>query len=104
MLKIWSRVSNGLILSIMDFRMITLKILYATIRELTMENPIELGQDLAPEDNLLECFNIEEFPNLKSEAWKSCTFHPDFPDLDCLKYHRNVLFQPFDQEGLRMDR
>ena len=83
------------------------KILDATLRGLTMENPIEFGQDLAPEDDLLECSNIGVFPDLNSEAWESCTFNPDFPDLDRLKeivkLHGNVLFQPFDQEGLRVE-
>ena len=50
-----------------------------------MENPIEFGQDLTPEDDLLKCSNIGVFPDLKLEAWESCTFNPDFPDLDRLK-------------------
>ena len=72
-----------------------------------MENPIKFSQDFAPEDDLLECSNIGLFPDLKSEFWESCTFNPDFPDLNRLKeivkYHGNVLFQPFDQEGLRVE-
>ena len=35
-----------------------IKILDATIRGLTKENPIEFGQDLAPEDDLSECSRI----------------------------------------------
>ena len=51
------------------------------IRGLSMENPIEFGQDLATEDDLLECSNVGLFQDLKSEAWESCTNNPDFPDL-----------------------
>ena len=39
----------------------------ATIRGLTIENPIELGQYLAPEDELLECSIIGVFQDLKSK-------------------------------------
>jgi len=62
-----------------------IKILNSTIRGLTIENPIDFGQDLAPEDELLECSNIGMFTDLKLEALECCTFNPDFPDLDRLK-------------------
>ena len=41
-----------------------IKILDATVRGLTMENPI----GFAPEDDLLECSNVRSFTDLKSEA------------------------------------
>ena len=37
-------------------------------RGLIMENPINLGQDLAPEDDLLEGSTIEVFPDVNLEA------------------------------------
>ena len=86
--------------------MTTFKILDAKIRGLTYENPIEFGQDLAPEDDLLENSTIEVFPGLNLEPWESCHFNPDFPDLNRLKhivrYHGSVFFRPFDYEGLRV--
>ena len=39
-------------------------------RGLIMENPIDFGQDLAPEDDLLEKFAVGVFPDLNSEAWE----------------------------------
>ena len=80
-----------------------IKILDATVRGLTVENPIELGQDLAPEDDLLEGSTIWLFPDLILEAWESCHFNPDFPELDLLKdivNHGKTLSQAFDHEGL----
>ena len=66
--------------------------------------PIEFSQDIAPEDDLLE--NLDVFPSQVSEPWESCTFNPDFPQLerlkDIVKSHGAILFQPFDQEGLRV--
>ena len=50
-----------------------------------MENPIDLGQDLAPEDDLLEGSTIGVFPNFNLEAWEACHFNPDFPESDTLK-------------------
>ena len=47
-----------------------IKIMDASIRGLSIENPIEFGQNLAPDDDLLECSNIGVFPDLKSEAWE----------------------------------
>ena len=81
-------------------------ILDAKIRGLTYENPIEFGQYLAPEDDLLENSTIGVFPDLNLEPWESCHFNPDFPELiqlqQIVRYHGNVLFQPFDHEGLRV--
>ena len=54
-------------------------------RRLIMENPIDLGQDLAPEDDLLEGSTIGVFPDLNLEAWEACHFNHDFPELDALK-------------------
>ena len=45
-----------------------IKIQDATVRGLTLENPIEFGQDLVPEDDLLECSNIGVVPDLNLEA------------------------------------
>ena len=62
---------------------------------------------MAHGDDLLDCSNIAVFPDLKLEAWESCTFNPDIPDSDRLKeivkYHGNILFQPIDLEGLKME-
>jgi len=81
-----------------------IEILDAKIRGLTYENPIEFGQNLAPEDDLLENFTIGCFPDLNLEPWESCHFNPDFSDFGRLKhivqYHGSMLFQPFDYEGL----
>jgi len=51
------------------------------VSELIMENLINFGQDLAPEDDLLENSNrLKEIVN----------------------NHGTTLFQPFDREGLRV--
>ena len=75
-------------------------------RGLIMENPIDLGQDLVPEDDLLEGSTIGVFPDLNFEAWEACHFNSDFPESDTLKKivknHGKTLFQPFDREGLRV--
>jgi len=67
---------------------------------------IEFSQDIAPEDELLENSDLDVFPSQVSEPWESCTFNPDFPQLDRLKdivkSHGSILFQPFDKEGLRV--
>ena len=49
-----------------------------------MENPIDLDQVLAPEDDLLEGFIIGVFLGLNSETWESCQFNPDFSEWDLL--------------------
>ena len=46
------------------------KIVNIRARGLIMENPINFGQDFAPEDDLLEKFAIGVFPDLNSEAWE----------------------------------
>ena len=67
------------------------------------ENPIELNQDMAPEDVLLEQSNLDAFPDSESESWQLCTFNSNFLELDSLKFivlsHGSVLLQ-FDMEGL----
>ena len=59
------------------------------------------------EDNLFQENDIDVFPREKSENWEKCFFDPTFPDLNTLRNivqrHEEVLFQPFDQEGLRVD-
>ena len=73
-----------------------IKILDAKIRGLTYENPIEFGQDLAPEEDLLKNSTIGCFPDLNLEPWESCHFNPEFPVLSRLKHivrrHGSVLF------------
>ena len=43
------------------------------------------------------------FPDLKSEAWESCTFYQDFPEWDRLKEivinHGNVFFSLLTKKG-----
>jgi hypothetical protein len=70
-------------------------------------NPLNMAQDEAPEDSLMETSTLEVFPEPSGEAWENCTFNPDFPKLDRLKEivknHGSILFQPFDSEGLRVN-
>ena len=86
-----------------------IQILDAKIGVLTVENPIEFGQDLAPtEDELLDCSNIGVFPDLRigsleilyvisGLSWTG-SFKRD------RKNHGNVHFHPFDhQEDLRVE-
>ena len=59
-------------------------------------NPIDLGQDLAPEDGLLENSIAVVFRDLNSEACESCQFNPDCLEVDRLKQivknHGKTLF------------
>ena len=57
------RGSNGIIRSLE----INIYILHAKIRGLIYENPIDFGQDLAPDDDLLENSTIGCFPDLNLE-------------------------------------
>ena len=65
---------------------------------------IEFSQDIAMEDDLLENSDLDVFPSQVSEPWESCTFNPNFSDLERLKSivksQGSILFQPFDKEGL----
>ena len=40
-------------------------------RGIIIENPIDLGQDLAPDDDLLEGSTIGVFSDLNLEAWEA---------------------------------
>jgi hypothetical protein len=70
-------------------------------------NPLDLNQDEAPEDFLLDTSKLEFFPKAIQEGMEQCHFNEDFPKLDKLKEiianHGSVLFQPFDQQGLNVD-
>jgi hypothetical protein len=46
------------------------------------EVPIEFSQDIAPEDELLENWDLDAFPSQVSEPCESCTFNLEFPDLE----------------------
>ena len=71
-----------------------------------MQNPLENGLDDAPEDALMDNANVDIYPEPILEAWERCHFNLDFPKMDHLKAivreHARTLFQPFDQEGLRV--
>jgi len=45
------------------------------------EVPIELSQDVAPEDELLENSDLDAYPNEVSEPWEMCTLNSEFPEL-----------------------
>ena len=54
--------------------------------------------------------NLDVYPggsDESPEAYNQCFFDPDFPDQEALKSivrrHGQILFQPFDQEGLRVE-
>jgi hypothetical protein len=70
-------------------------------------NPLDSSQDEAPEDLLLDTSELEVFPEAIQEGMEQCHFNEDFPKLDKLKEivanHGSVLFQPFDQQGLKVD-
>jgi hypothetical protein len=72
-----------------------------------MQNPLENGSDDAPEDALMDNANVDVYPEAISEAWEQCHFNLAFPKLDHLKAivreHGRTLFQPFDQEGSRVE-
>ena len=55
---------------------------------------------------MLENWDLDVFPSQVSEPWESCTFNPDFPQLerlkDIVKSHGSILFHSFDKEGLRV--
>ena len=71
-----------------------------------MQNPLETGANHAPEDSLMANANMDVYPEPTLEAWEQCHFNLDFPKLDHLKAivreYSRTLFQPFDQEGLRV--
>jgi hypothetical protein len=71
-----------------------------------LSNPLESAEDKAEEDNLLENSTIDSKIE-GGEFYNQCFFDPDFPDQKSLRAiverHGQVLFQPFDQEGLRVD-
>jgi hypothetical protein len=68
--------------------------------------PLDMSQDLPPEDDLMGQSTVEVFPEPSGEAWENCYLNPDFPQLDRLRdivrTHGKVLFQHFDHEGLRV--
>ena len=75
-----------------------------------LSNPLESTEDKAEEDRLLDDTTIEVYPESKIEGLEphnQCFFDPDFPDQKSLREIVEkicqVLFQPFDQEGLRVD-
>ena len=51
--------------------------------------------------------NVDVYPKSILEVWEQYHFNLDFPKLDHLKAivreHGGTLFQPFDQEGLRVE-
>jgi len=55
----------------------------------------------------LRKINYWMMPQSRSKGWSLKFFDPDFPDQKLLKSivqkHGQVIFQPFDQEGLRVD-
>ena len=75
-----------------------------------LSNECKSGEDKAEDDKLLDDSTIVVYPesNVESvEPHNQCFFDPDFPDqkslLAIVERHGQVLFQPFDQEGLRVD-
>ena len=73
-----------------------------------MVKPLEAIENKAEEDSNLDDANLDIQPEASEEepeAYSQCFFDPNFPDQDALKLivrrHGQILFQPFDQEGLR---
>jgi hypothetical protein len=67
---------------------------------------LKTERDNAPEDQLLQDSELEVFPERSEENWEMCHFSADFPHLERLKNivrdHGSILFQPFDNDGLRV--
>ena len=63
---------------------IPIQIVDIRARGLIIENPINFGQDLTADDDLSKNSTVGVFPDLNSEAWESCQFNSDFPELDRL--------------------
>ena len=75
-----------------------------------MANPLEALEDKAEEDAILDDVNFDVYPGGSEEApeaYNQCFFDHSFPDQDALKSivrrHGQILFHPFDQEGLRVE-
>ena len=70
------------------------------------EVPIELSQDVSPEDELLKNSDLGCISQSSVRTVEMCTFNPNFPELDCLKSvvmsYELVEFQTFDKECLRV--
>jgi len=47
---------------------------------------IEINQDIAHKDHLLEQYNLDAFLDCKSEWWQSCFLNQNFTKSDRLKY------------------
>ena len=56
---------------------------------------IRFGSRFGPEHDLLENSTVGVFPDLNLEAWESCQFNPDFPELDRLKETSRIMENSF---------
>jgi hypothetical protein len=56
-----------------------------------LPNPVDMTQDLAPDDELMEQSTVEDFLENSREAWESCYNIPDFLQLDRLLRISSIL-------------